>query len=650
MTRLATMLLAAVASAQNKPEEKKEEAVPGERAITGSMELGYRSILHDSGNFDAYRSVVNLGEGPKLFNGDLQFRDRSGKIFDEGSMLMSSWGGDPYNSLRLDVRKTNLYNFLLDYRSIDYFNFLPSFANPRLENGDLRNQSSFDTRFRTTEVRLEIIPSRRVTPYLAYSRSSENGTSVLDFTRTGNEYPVPTRVTNRQDNYRGGVQFNYRRFHLAVEQGSTYFKDDQGAGEANPNPGNRRTPYLGQRLSLTTLAENYRVRSESYYSRGSVAVNPVSWASISGEFIYSNPRIETAYLQNSSGNFAIPQTLLFSSRSFSSSTGSVKMPRPSGSVRGELRPMKRFRVMDSWSTDRLHNSSAVTLAEQYLAPGSSVTSEALFSDRLTWNLNQNELLAFLDVTGYLTVRGGHRYTWGDSTATSGSFLGPVLVRTDLRRNTGLAGLSFRTTNTFRFNADFEAGGTGTAYYRTSLRDYRKFRARGSYAPWPAGSWRFSSDYFRLTNENPDPAVRWDFATQAGTAVLEWFPKEGKRYNVLAEYSRSTARSRIDVRVPQTLARTRSDFVENANTGTFLFSLKPGASHKRQPALSVGGSLYASTGSRPTRYYQPRARVSVPMHTRVHWNVEWRCYSMTGSAYPVENFASHQLVMSVLLLR
>ncbi len=639
MNRLAAILLAAAFGQDD----------PTRPPVSGSVEFGHRWLLNNTGNFNSYRSVVNLGEGPKLFNSDLTFRDPSGKLFDESSLLMQSWGGEPYNNLRFDLRKSRAYNLLVDYRNIIYFNFLPSFANPLIESGSLLNQNSFDTRFRTTDVRLELLPSRRISPYVAYGRSSEYGTGIWDFPRLGNEYPVSTLIRNRTDHYRGGVQFNYNRFHLSLEHGGTVFQDDQGTGETNPQSGNRPTPLLGQQLRLDSLAESYHVRGRSHYSRGALAVNPVSWATIAADFTYTNSKLDSLYRQDSTGRFVIPWSLLAASGGMASTTGVAKMPRPSASVRTEVRPLGRLRVVDVWSTDRLHNAATVLLVEQFALASRTTGAQSFTANRLAWAHNQNEALAFVDLTKHFILRGGHRYTWGDAITTSASVLNSRPLRSRLRGNVGLAGLAFRTEKTMRANVDFEAGSTSNAFLRTSLRDYRKFRARGSYAPWPGGSWSVSGDFSWLSNENPGPGANWDFGFQAATAVLEWFPNEGKRYRVLAEYMRSTSHSRIDFIVPQHYIAGRSAFREDANTGTFLFTFQPGSLNARQPGLSLGGSIYASTGSRPTRYYQPRARFSWPLHRNIRWNAEWRWFAMAQRIYAIEDFASHQFVMSLTLL-
>ena len=61
---------------------------------------------------------------------------------------------------------------------------------------------------------------------------------------------------------------------------------------------------------------------------------------------------------------------------------------------------------------------------------------------------------------------------------------------------------------------------------------------------------------------------------------------------------------------------------------------------RNVRLSLGGSLSVNSGSRPTRYYQPQARVEVPLAGRVSWTAEWRWYGFTERRFAYENFRTH----------
>ena len=57
-------------------------------------------------------------------------------------------------------------------------------------------------------------------------------------------------------------------------------------------------------------------------------------------------------------------------------------------------------------------------------------------------------------------------------------------------------------------------------------------------------------------------------------------------------------------------------------------------------LTLGGSLSINAGSRPTRYYVPRASVIVPMVDRIKWVTEWRWYGFGEGFFRHEDFRTH----------
>ena len=81
---------------------------------------------------------------------------------------------------------------------------------------------------------------------------------------------------------------------------------------------------------------------------------------------------------------------------------------------------------------------------------------------------------FYDLTSKLTLRGGHRYVWGDAEmrASDLSQTGPQ-ESGQLKMHVGLAGLTFRTAQKFRGNFDFEASSSNRNYFRTSLQELPK---------------------------------------------------------------------------------------------------------------------------------------------------------------------------------
>jgi len=61
-------------------------------------------------------------------------------------------------------------------------------------------------------------------------------------------------------------------------------------------------------------------------------------------------------------------------------------------------------------------------------------------------------------------------------------------------------------------------------------------------------------------------------------------------------------------------------------------------------------LFISSGSRPTRYYQPLARLSVPFSKKVSWKTEWRWYGLGEEFYLYEGFRTHTVTTGLRLTR
>jgi hypothetical protein len=209
----------------------------------------------------------------------------------------------------------------------------------------------------------------------------------------------------------------------------------------------------------------------------------------------------------------------------------------------------------------------------------------------------------------------------------------------LKRNVGLAGATFRLNQKLRVSGDLEAASSDQAYFQTSLRNYQKVRARASYDV--SGQWHLAADFMLLHNSDPNPQIQDSFQSRAESLSAYWSPKKPKLFTVLLDYTRSTVRSDILYLIPETLQSTFSDYRDNAHTGTALLSMK---------WISAGGSFVVSSGSRPTQYYQPLVRLSIPINKHVAWNTEWRWYGFAETFYAYENFHSNQFTTSLRFVR
>jgi hypothetical protein len=635
---------------QKAAESTGESPVPAtERLLTGSFDVGYRWRTGPAGNENVYRSLVDLGEGPKFLNADFSIFDPKRRWFDQIDTRAANWGDDPYTTLNVAAHKSRVYDFVSSYRNLAYFNNLPSYANPLLDRGVLTSQRTLDTRNRMSSYELTLLPGNWVIPYFAYERASGYGQGVTTFVSDQNEYPVPLQSNFSQNNMRGGIRLELTRYHVTIEQGGTTFRDDQAlfqsAGAANP--GNRATPVFGTSLSLNGLSQAYGVRGDSIYTKVMGTGQPATWLSIYGQYLYARPKNETNYQQFNAGNFILQsEALAFSSQQYLLSSA-AKVPHQSGQAGAEVRLHSRVRVITNWLTDRIHVSGETT-GQNSVSGRSAASINVADTTELENEYNHFEADVLWDVTSQLTLRGGYRYQWG---STSNSILPLTGLASqdmaDFRRHVGKGGFNYRLGGKLSVTGDVEGAGTESAYFRTSLFQYQKGRLQGSYQA--SSQLTFTAAFFVVSNQNPAPDIDFDYLGMQTSASLLWNPAGDKRIGFQGTYTRSTIRSDISFLVPQTFQRDKSQYRDNAHSiqGMFDFALpKLG----QQARLSAGGSFFISSGSRPTDYFQPVGKLIVPVSPGLAWVSEWTYYGYGESFYSYEGFRTHLVTTGVRITR
>ncbi len=617
-----------------------------ESPLSITIDTGYRFLSDVGGNFGTYRSVVNLGEGPKVLGVDAAVKDWKNPLFDRFEVSARSWGGEPYSTLRTSIGRRNVYLLHGDYRNVAYYNFLPSFANPGFERGGIVNQRGFDIRRRMANVELDLMPSARVVPYFAFSRDGGTGRGTTPFVANGNEYPVATDLSDSTNHFRGGVRVEMKKARLTLEQGGSKFGDDQRVFATGPNRGNREGTILGQTLLLSDLNQQYAIRGNNIFTKGLLSASPADWVQLHGQFIYSRPTTEVRHTASGSGLFFLGGTRFFNGLD-SLTNAEAKMPRSSALVSAELRPLRRLRIFESWTTDRFHNASSALLAEQAFLSGATFNTTNLFTtERFAVNYNRQQLEAFYDVTPKLTFRGGHRYLWGDAQVPP-SALSPtgLPAKGEIRQQVGLAGFTFRPVSRFSANADYEGSPGDKSYFRTSLHKYHQLRSRTRFQL--TNSLTTGINYSLLENENPNQAANFSLSSRTAAAFLNWLPAGGSRFSLMGEYARSSLSTDVWYLIPQVLTRAQSAYRDRSNAVTAVLDTHPWKSD-RGAFFSIGGSLVTVSGSRPTRYYQPLFRGNVPLNKTAQAYAEWRWYGLSQAFFLLEGFRAHQFTAGLRL--
>jgi hypothetical protein len=302
----------------------------------------------------------------------------------------------------------------------------------------------------------------------------------------------------------------------------------------------------------------------------------------------------------------------------------------------ELRPLRRVRIVDAWLTDRLHTTGSSDSNNILTSAGASQSLAALLTSRLVTNYNQNEIEVYFEPFSRVTLRGGYRYVWGDANQVT---LPPAGLSSSiagtLRRNVGLGGVTYRASQKLSLLAEAEVASGDGSYFRTSLYNYQRVRAQARYQA--TKSLGFSGDFSALINDNPLAGPGYSYSSVQESASLMWTPK--KLWDFQGTYSRYDLKADIGYLAPQDLAPMMDRYRERANSVSALFNLN---SPERvfAPKFTAGGSFFMSSGSRPTNYFQPLARVSIPAGKHVMWFAEWRYYGYGELFYLFEGFRAH----------
>lgn len=612
--------------------------------ITGYFEVGYRGLTGVGGSFSTYRSIVDLGSGLKLNDMDFTIADPKGRLFDRVRVRADHWGDDPWSSLHIFAEKRELYKFLADVRRISYFNDLPSYADPSLVRGVMLDQQSFDSRRYTGTYRLELLNNRTVSPYLEYQHDGSNGNGVTVFQTGSDEFAVPDTTRDTTDLYRAGTEITGRRYHVTVEAGGTVFRSSQNTYTSTslaPNPGNNSTPVLGQTQGLRSLLDAYGVSGRSVFSKLIFTASPFRWLDVYGHFLYSEPKSTVNYLQYDTGNFVLQSQVLFYNSEQYLVASVAKLPHTTGSAGVEIRPLKRLRVLESWSTDRLHDAGSANQQDtlNYGTPSSATSISNLLESALVSNYSQVETTAIVDLGKHFTARGAYRYVWGNASDLVSPAAGlPGVIAENLRRNVGVGAVTYREGSRLSLTAEVEGGVSSGAYFRTSLYNYAKYRGMGRYQLLK--TLRVSADYSILSNNNTGAGAFYYFLSQQGTLGIDWMPK-GDRVTFDGAYSHCSYHSQISYLMPGTLSTSLSNYRDNChNVSAYLNTSTHWLGKGHTLAFSAGGAAVLISGSRPTTYYQPTARLSVPVTKHLGLFAEWRYYGYGESFYSYESFRAH----------
>ncbi len=673
----------ASASSSHLVPPQREPITFGGLRLKNTIEFGPRWRDFD-GNEDVYRSHVNLGNGLKLFSSSFELRapESSGRLFDSLSVTLDHWGGDPYNTARVRVKKDLWYDFAYHYQKIDSFNFIPQFANPsfaeavrrkigaRQASGTVLGQHSFDLSRRLQSARLDLFPhAPRLQVHLRYARNSISGPAFITVNMGGDEFLIARRVKNSTDDYTFGVDLSVWKLTMGFEQGFRRFRDDQG----NALPG---TFSLGnspdllfdfQQIFLTAFQRFYFARGSIPTTRVAVSSRGLRRLAFTARLYYSDADIDYAYARFFSGVVLNRETFLFASRGLAANRANPRRPHLVADGTMRLRLGRRLAVSETFRGAHFVIAGATTFGEQFTnfdAPEEQVTVEQTSFRREFLNAFMNRVQGDYAITDQLIVRAGYRFEHRrtflqerDRQSIRSSIFGPEPPfdfeprdeQTTQNTHTLFTGFSYRWRRRLRLAFDYENGGRLTSFTRVEPRDYQRGRLRIQFRPNDRWSFTASgtvSDQTRpnRTRQGLDLMLRNQNRYRSGGFSLSWFPQ--KRATLDVDYTRSHITATI-----YTLDRDRG----NAPRPVIVYRED---SHVVQAGINLtlykgvrtdfGYRLVNSSGSFPINFHRPYARLSFPLHDTVTLNINYQHYGYNERGRSIQDYRANLLTTSLRL--
>jgi hypothetical protein len=655
------VLAAGEVKGQEAAEKKGEEKQAAGQAASGGVsegfqwgayqgrsttEVGYRWV-DVKGSEEMYRSMVNLGAGPKLLHTDLTLRSGygEGKLFDHLGITMDNWGGDPYNTIRFNFGRTGAYEVNGTYLNQNYFNWIPSFDNPLFLQGSTVDQHRLDVGYRTLDVELKLFPTFWVRPVFEYARTTGFGPGLTTESFTGNEFVLGQTWHYAADDYLWGMEFAVPRVTVNLEQGFRFLQNDTGVNWNGDSTGNNPNGFLGEQITLSGDNRGYHDRTNIPIFRGTVKATPLSWMRFTGRYIYAMADTDGVMNEIATGNLAtFAERIFYQAQSDSFSTR-AKSPQNNGSFVLEMTPLSRLSVTDQFQVRTMHVSGSGLLATTYYdarpMSGQPVTypevdvSEVVNS-YLSYSGIQNQLEAEVGVWGSFYARGGWRYS--DTKATVG---GAERRSALLIQQTAIAGVAYRQGHWLELAVDYEDNNPSAhSVMRTDLFDYSQVKF-----DWKVGTWKGLSangNVAVLTNRNAQSDIDLSGHNRNYTVAVNYDP--GERLHVSVDYMKSSIYSDMAIILPQTLQTGRSVYDESLNgvggsVGVGLY---------RGSRFDFGYRGIYSTGSYPLNYHQPYAQLTVPLHNHLAVKGYWQYHDYNQKGLSLQSYHANLATVSLVV--
>lgn len=238
-------------------------------SLSGEIVIGFRSV-DVNGADRKYMEDINLEDGPRLFDFSVDFTPAEGlrDAVDRLRLDVHNLGGDPFETIDLDVQRFGRYDFSYERRTSEYFYedlILPTeLATVSLSNaGDFHH---FDFERVRDSASLDLDLTRAATLSFGFERFTKLGTGSTTLDLQRDEFELERVIDESMDQYRAGFQYAWDRVTLVLEEtvrdydnAVEIFLPGASPGENTTNAASLSFFFLDQPYDYTSQQHTVRV-------------------------------------------------------------------------------------------------------------------------------------------------------------------------------------------------------------------------------------------------------------------------------------------------------------------------------------------------------------------------------------------------------
>lgn len=589
-------------------------------AQTTELELGLRWV-DLSGNEAMYRSQINEREGFVLRS--FLFSSESGDQFlDRFRLSATDMGTTPAGAFRLEAAKDGAYTLRLGYRTFDAFNSLGTFANPLLSQGVVIGQHTLDQTRSMLDMELEIVPGRKITPVIGYSRAVFSGPRTTTYHLGQDEFGLTSDLDDTDQEYRGGINFSTSRFQGQVIQGWRDFKSTENLTLTSASAGNNANPVLGRPVSLESLTRFSRTRVSTPFTNAWITGELSSRVRVIGSYVQFEADTDGNESESSEGNLvSFDLGRYFEGLSeVSSSDAGNKTWRGEARTEISLRQGLDLLVGVRRENRELNGSSIISsvFADSITFGGADPRDfESVLQTRNALERDEQVLSATLSARalGPFAVRAG--YSESDQEFIVTPDLAEIVID-------GAGGTFDRRIRTFETLASFARSNVSVTtswrrdradqtIFRTDFMDRDRYRVRTAWAP--KSFLRFGVSAEQLDQASDQDETGFEGKVRQYAADLEVAPL--KMLSLRASASRFEADSQVAIIRPETFFVEQSIYAEKGTGYDGGFSLT-----SSKVTFDADAGRFENEGSIPFHIDRFRGRVVYDFAARTGVAAEW----------------------------